>query len=37
VPALLLLILANVGFTLIYYAARRMENPIAYSAASSAP
>lgn len=37
VPALLLMVLANVGFTLIYFAARRMENPIAYSAASSAP
>lgn len=37
VPALLLMVLANVGFTLIYFAARRMENPMAYSAASSAP
>lgn len=36
VPALLLMVLANVGFTLIYFAARRMENPMAYSAASSA-
>jgi hypothetical protein len=32
VPALLLLVLANVGFTLIYFAARRLENPIASSA-----
>ncbi len=31
VPALLLMVLANVGFTLIYFAARRMENPIASS------
>lgn len=37
VPALLLMVLANVGFTLVYFAARRMENPMAYSAASSAP
>jgi hypothetical protein len=37
VPALLLMVLANVGFTLIYFAARRLENPMAYSAASSAP
>ncbi|HEY2168330.1 MAG TPA: hypothetical protein VGJ30_01800 [Candidatus Angelobacter sp.] len=36
VPALLLMVLANVGFTLIYFAARRLENPITYSAASSA-
>ncbi len=35
VPALLLMVLANVGFTLIYFAARRMENPMAYSAASA--
>jgi hypothetical protein len=35
VPALLLMVLANVGFTLIYYAARRAENPMARSAASS--
>ncbi len=31
VPALLLMALANVGFTLIYFAARRLENPIASS------
>jgi hypothetical protein len=31
VPALLLMVLANVGFTLIYFAARRLENPIASS------
>jgi hypothetical protein len=37
VPALLLMVLANVGFTLIYFAARRLENPMAYSAASSSP
>jgi hypothetical protein len=37
VPALLLMVLANIGFTLIYFAARRLENPVAYSAASSAP
>lgn len=37
VPALLLMVLANVGFTLIYFAARRLENPMTYSAASSAP
>ncbi len=37
VPALLLIVLANVGFTLIYFAARRLENPMTYSAASSAP
>ncbi|HVG91268.1 MAG TPA: hypothetical protein VNB54_07235 [Alphaproteobacteria bacterium] len=28
VPALLLMVLANVGFTLIYFAARRLENPM---------
>jgi hypothetical protein len=32
VPALLLMVLANVGFTLIYFAARRQENPMASSA-----
>jgi hypothetical protein len=32
VPALLLMVLANVGFILIYFAARRRENPIASSA-----
>jgi|ERR1041385_3322848 hypothetical protein len=32
VPALLLMVLANVGFTLIYFAARRLENPIPSSA-----
>ena len=32
VPALLLMVLANVGFTLIYFAARRLENPMASSA-----
>jgi hypothetical protein len=32
VPALLLMVLANVGFTLIYFTARRLENPIASSA-----
>ena len=32
VPALLLMVLANVGFTLIYFAARRLENPVASSA-----
>ncbi len=37
VPALLLMVLANVGFTLIYFAARRLENPMTYSVASSAP
>lgn len=31
VPALLLMVLANVGFTLIYFAARRLENPMASS------
>ena len=35
VPALLLMVLANIGFTLIYFAARRLENPIAYSATAS--
>lgn len=35
VPALLLMVLANVGFTLIYFAARRLENPMAYSATAS--
>ena len=33
VPALLLMVLANVGFTLIYFAARRAEKPMAYSTA----
>ena len=28
VPALLLMVLANVGFTLIYFTARRLENPM---------
>ena len=32
VPALLLMALANVGFTLIYFAARRQENPVVSSA-----
>jgi hypothetical protein len=32
VPALLLMVLANVGFTLIYFAARRLETPLAYAA-----
>lgn len=32
VPALLLMVLANVGFTLIYFAARRLENPMPSSA-----
>jgi hypothetical protein len=31
VPALLLMVLANVGFTLIYFAALRLENPITSS------
>jgi len=35
VPALLLMVLANIGFTLIYFAARRLENPMAYSATAS--
>jgi hypothetical protein len=37
VPALLLMVLANVGFTLIYFAARRAEQPIAYSTAPPPP
>ncbi len=37
VPALLLMVLANVGFTLIYFAARRLENPMAFSATTSQP
>ena len=32
VPALLLMVLANVGFTLIYFTARRLENPMPSSA-----
>jgi hypothetical protein len=31
-PALLLLVLTNIGFTLLYHAARRAENPMAHSA-----
>lgn len=35
IPVLLLMVLANVGFTLIYFAARRLENPMAFSATTS--
>jgi|SRR6478672_3219499 len=35
VPALLLMVLANVAFTLIYHAALRAEKPMSYSAATS--